>query len=115
MLSTIAACGTLKKEIGLRRDSEAFLLWPFSINPSLFILSKNRYICLCNLHRKRIVDIVNIAFAIYSVALKRRKFQCKTPGKSVNVCALRGLDLSCFAASYGQGHGLERSMLFFVS
>lgn len=31
MLSTIAACGTLKKEIGLRRDSEAFLLWPFSI------------------------------------------------------------------------------------
>ena len=26
MLSTIAACGTLKKEIGLRRDSEAFLI-----------------------------------------------------------------------------------------
>ena len=35
MLSTIAACGTLKKEIGLRRDSEAFLLCPFSIIPSL--------------------------------------------------------------------------------
>lgn len=31
MLSTIAACGTLKKEIGLRRDSEAFLLSPVSI------------------------------------------------------------------------------------
>ena len=26
MLSTIAACGTLKKEIGLRRDSEAFFV-----------------------------------------------------------------------------------------
>ena len=35
MLSTIAACGTLKKEIGLRRDSEAFLLWTFPIIPSL--------------------------------------------------------------------------------
>ena len=28
MLSTIAACGTIKKEIGLRRDSEAFFLIP---------------------------------------------------------------------------------------
>ena len=35
MLSTIAACGTLKKEIGLRRDSEAFLLWTFPTIPSL--------------------------------------------------------------------------------
>lgn len=29
MLSTIAACGTIKKEIGLRRDSGVFLIQSF--------------------------------------------------------------------------------------
>ena len=33
MLSTIAACGTIKKEIGLRRDSEAFLYASLAILP----------------------------------------------------------------------------------
>lgn len=56
----------------------------------------------------------NIAFAIYSVALKRRKFQCNMPDESRVSALWRGLDLSSVAASYGPGHGLEKSMPFFV-
>ena len=41
MLSTIAACGTIKKEIGLRRDLEAFLYNSKSEKPTT-IATKGR-------------------------------------------------------------------------
>ncbi len=59
------------------------------LSVQLFLrVSEIHYICHYNLQITSIVDIFNIAFAIYSVALKPEKFLCNIPDKSVNACAL---------------------------
>ena len=55
MLSTIAACGTIKKEISPRSDSRAFFL--FLRNLGDILLSVNIRLTMCRLPHKQIRSV----------------------------------------------------------
>ena len=72
MLSTIAACGTLKKEIGLRRDSEAFLICHVSLIPSLPSVPSNdgsffmHILSFGYLNTLEHIDYVSVVYLFYA-------------------------------------------------
>ena len=72
MLSTIAACGTIKKEIGLRRDSEAFLICHVSLIPSLPSVPSNdgsffmHILSFGYLNTLEHIDYVSVVYLFYA-------------------------------------------------
>lgn len=67
-------------------------------------IRKKQYICNMNpaADMRRHSDFCgNLAFAIWSCKLERRKFQSNERQIGVNVCDSVGVNLSSFTASYG--------------